>query len=525
MMEDMRKGKINHIVAYKLDRVTRSIRDLELLITELEKYSCYLICERDDVNTSTANGKFFVRMLTVLSQLEIEVVSERTKFGMSGAIKAGHLPGTCPLGYYRDKDKVVKIDPNTKNIIRRQKMVKDIKLNLDKNKKYVVACSFGPDSMALLSLSLKNNLKIVVAHVNYHKRNVSNFEQQELTNFCKQNNVPIEVLDTQGLTVSGNFQEWARETRYNFFKNVAKKHGASSVLVAHQQDDVIETYLMQKNRKNLVKYWGIREKNTILGVEVIRPLLSYSKQELLEYDIKNKIPYSIDESNLTDHYSRNKVRHSIVEKLTEDERKMLILEIKNHQKNDEKFVPKISYKKFAKMSYENVVRFIDFFMEKQGEHRDLSEKFINEIQKSFASNANISYKITDHVCLQKNYDDVEIVSEDNFFAYELVVNKKAKNNFIEIDFSMGAEDRGIRNEDFPLFVRNVNPKDKIKIKDYFVEVRRQFINWKMPTHLRKMWPGVYNKNNVLIYVPRYRKDFVDNHKSIFKIDLTKIGNR
>ena len=58
-------------------------------------------------------------MLTVLSQLEIEVVSERTKFGMSGAIKAGHLPGTCPLGYYRDKDKVVKIDLNTRDIVKR----------------------------------------------------------------------------------------------------------------------------------------------------------------------------------------------------------------------------------------------------------------------------------------------------------------------------------------------------------------------------------------------------------------------
>ena len=119
MMDDMRKGKINYIVAYKLDRVTRSVRDLEQLIEELEKYNCYLICERDDVNTSTANGRFFVRMLTVLSQLEIEVISERTKFGMSGAIKAGHLPGTCPLGYYRDTDKVVKLDPNTKGIVRR----------------------------------------------------------------------------------------------------------------------------------------------------------------------------------------------------------------------------------------------------------------------------------------------------------------------------------------------------------------------------------------------------------------------
>ena len=404
-------------------------------------------------------------------------------------------------------------------------MSRDLKLNLDKSKKYVVACSFGPDSMALLYLSLKNNLNIVVAHVNYHKRNVSNFEQQSLTQFCNENNIKIEVLDTANLIVSGNFQEWARETRYNFFKKVAQKYDADGVLVAHQEDDVIETYLMQKNRKNLVKYWGIREENEILGVKVFRPLLSYSKQELLDYDIDNKIPYSIDESNLTDHYSRNKVRHSVVEKLTKEERKNLILEIKNLQKVDEKFVPKISYKKFSKMSYENVVRFIDFFMEKQGEHRDLSAKFVEEIQKSFATSANISFKITDHVTISKMYDDVEITNPNDFFAYELIVDKKAKNEFIEVDFTTGAEDRGIKKEDFPLFVRNVNPKDKIKVKDYFVEVRRQFINWKMPTHLRKMWPGIYNKNNELIYVPRYRKDFADNHKSIFKIDLTKIGNK
>lgn len=404
-------------------------------------------------------------------------------------------------------------------------MNKELKLNIDKNKKYVVACSFGPDSMALLSLSLKNNIKIVVAHVNYHKRNVSNFEQASLTQFCNENNIEIEVLDTANLKVSGNFQEWARETRYKFFKKVVEKYGAEGVLVAHQEDDLIETYLMQKNRKNLVKYWGICEENEILSVKVIRPLLGYTKQELLEYDIANKIPYSIDESNLTDHYSRNKIRHSVVEKLTKEERKNIISEIKNKQKNTEKFVPKISYQKFAKMSYENVVRFIDFYMSKHNEHRDLSAKFVEEIQKTFATNANISFKITDHVILSKFYDDVEIVDCEQFYQYELVVDRKAKNNFIEIDFSMGAEDRGIKDEDFPLIVKNVNPKDRVKIKDYFVEVRRQFIDWKMPVHLRKMWPGIYNKDNKLIYVPRYRKNFTDNHKSIFKIDLTKIGNK
>ena len=119
MLEDMKAGKLNYIVAYKLDRVTRSVRDLEVLISTLEQYHCYLICDRDDVNTSTANGRFFVRMLTVLSQLEIEIVSERTKFGLNGAIKVGHIPGKVPLGYYRDTDKTLKVDVTTKDIVLR----------------------------------------------------------------------------------------------------------------------------------------------------------------------------------------------------------------------------------------------------------------------------------------------------------------------------------------------------------------------------------------------------------------------
>ena len=61
MLADMKSGKINYIVAYKLDRVTRSVRDLEVLISELEKHNCYLICDRDDVNTSSANRKIFCK--------------------------------------------------------------------------------------------------------------------------------------------------------------------------------------------------------------------------------------------------------------------------------------------------------------------------------------------------------------------------------------------------------------------------------------------------------------------------------
>ena len=114
MLKDMKEEKLNYIVAYKLDRITRSVRDLEELISVLEQYNCFLLCDRDDVNTSTANGRFFVRMLTVLSQLEIEIISERTKFGLNGAIKSGHIPGQRPFGYKSAEDKRMVIDNATR---------------------------------------------------------------------------------------------------------------------------------------------------------------------------------------------------------------------------------------------------------------------------------------------------------------------------------------------------------------------------------------------------------------------------
>lgn len=116
MMADMRSGKINIIISYKLDRITRSVQDLEKLLKELEKYNCDVACAVDDINTDSANGKFIIRLLTSVSQLEIERTSERTKFGLVGAIKAGHIPGITPLGYTRDNKKMI-IDPLTKDVV------------------------------------------------------------------------------------------------------------------------------------------------------------------------------------------------------------------------------------------------------------------------------------------------------------------------------------------------------------------------------------------------------------------------
>ena len=116
MIQDIKDGKINKIIVHKLDRLTRSIKDLEEICTFLDQNNCSLESISEDINTSSANGKFFIRMLTILAQLEIERTSERTKVGLAGAIKQGHIPHQAPLGYKHENKKLV-IDHLTKDVV------------------------------------------------------------------------------------------------------------------------------------------------------------------------------------------------------------------------------------------------------------------------------------------------------------------------------------------------------------------------------------------------------------------------
>ena len=116
MLEDGKQGKINMIIALKLDRITRSTRDWETLMDYLEKYNINIAFVNDDINTTTANGKMVSRIMMSASQNEIERTSERTIIGVEGAIKQGHIPARAPLGY-KHIDKKLIPDPLTKDIV------------------------------------------------------------------------------------------------------------------------------------------------------------------------------------------------------------------------------------------------------------------------------------------------------------------------------------------------------------------------------------------------------------------------
>ena len=116
MMKDVENGVINVIVTYKLDRLTRNMFDIEKLMNAVNKCNCDIDCYADESNTITSTGRMVIRVATAFSQNELERCSERTKFGMMGAIASGHIPNRTPIGFKRDNKKLVP-DPLTKDIV------------------------------------------------------------------------------------------------------------------------------------------------------------------------------------------------------------------------------------------------------------------------------------------------------------------------------------------------------------------------------------------------------------------------
>ncbi len=116
LKEDIRNKKCNTIVVLKLDRLTRSVYDMENIMKFLDENNAYLDCANEEINTTNSSGKMVARLLTTVSQNEIERTSERTKVGLAGAISSGHIPAQAPLGY-KHENKLLVPDPLTKDIV------------------------------------------------------------------------------------------------------------------------------------------------------------------------------------------------------------------------------------------------------------------------------------------------------------------------------------------------------------------------------------------------------------------------
>lgn len=389
-------------------------------------------------------------------------------------------------------------------------------LNLEKNKYYLLACSFGPDSMALFDMLLKEGYKFAVAHVNYHLRAEASDEEISLRNYCLTNGVGIYVKSVTENLGDSNLEKKCRDIRYSFFIDLVKQKGFDALLVAHQEDDLIETYLMQKQRKNLVNYFGIKEISYFTDVEIIRPLLKYRKGELMMYCKMFNVPYAIDKTNLEDHFLRNRIRHSVVEKMTNEERKEILKEIEEDNKELHRILDVVANIKSNKIEEYNRLNEIEFQYAIVALGRKIKDDFTIskeqgvELRKVLLSDKpNVSLNV-DGLLFLKEYDSFSIKEDVEASDYEFLLNEPGvlDTEYFYLDFSKDSSNRNVSLPDYPITIRNARSDDLIEILNYSKELRRMFIDWKMPISLRNRWPVILNKEGKIIYVPRYLKDFV-----------------
>lgn len=119
LLKDIKKGNIDIVLVYRLDRLTRSVLDLYLLLQTFEKYNVAFRSATEVYDTSTAMGRLFITLVAALAQWERENLAERVKFGIEQMIDEGKKPGGhSPYGYKFDKDFNCTIIEDEANVVR-----------------------------------------------------------------------------------------------------------------------------------------------------------------------------------------------------------------------------------------------------------------------------------------------------------------------------------------------------------------------------------------------------------------------
>ena len=158
----------------------------------------------------------------------------------------------------------------------------------------VLGCSGGPDSMCLLHLLYTYHFKIVVCCIDHNLRSESAEEYKFVKSYCEMRKIPFEGLKLENK--SHENESYYRKKRYDFYKKIAKKYHTTFIATAHHGDDLVETVLMRLTRgTNLKGYIGFSKLFYEKEFTFLKPLIFYTKNDILEYNRLNQIPYFIDE--------------------------------------------------------------------------------------------------------------------------------------------------------------------------------------------------------------------------------------
>ena len=324
----------------------------------------------------------------------------------------------------------------------------------------VVGCSAGPDSIALIDMLLKvrnkYNLSLIVAHINHNVRKESKEEEQFLKDYCKKNKIIFESTTLTNYT-ENNFENEARKKRYNFYTKIINKYKSKYLFLAHHGDDLIETILMKIIRgSNLEGYAGIKEISHYKNYYIIRPLLEYTKEDLINYNKENNIKYYIDKSNYNIEYTRNRIRKNILPLLKEENNNIhkMFLSYSKTLLEYNNYIDRITNKYIKKIYLNNYLDINKF------------NKIDAFLQKS------ILYKILNDIY----NNEPNIVKEKNINDILSIINNNKPNIYINLP-----KNKICIKEYNKLFIKNNNKTNgnyKIELKDQ-IETNNYIINYQL----------------------------------------------
>ncbi|MFA5390302.1 MAG: tRNA lysidine(34) synthetase TilS [Candidatus Omnitrophota bacterium] len=190
------------------------------------------------------------------------------------------------------------------------------------SQKILVACSGGPDSVALFhllrSLSAKYGWKLNLAHFNHQLRpGAAKKDEQFVKDLARKFKIPFYCgtgsVKSEAKGTKTSIEECARQMRYDFFLRTTQVKKIQAIALAHTRDDQAETVLMRiLCGTGLRGLQGIRERQQIGKTEIVRPLLGVTKKEILEFLRAEKFAYRRDESNDSVRFLRNRIRHKLL---------------------------------------------------------------------------------------------------------------------------------------------------------------------------------------------------------------------
>lgn len=418
----------------------------------------------------------------------------------------------------------------------------------DLNVKYgdvmVVACSGGPDSMALIDMLVKlkkaYDIELVCAHVNHNTGRPGQKEEQKFVHdYCKHNNVIFETMNIEDYS-DDNFHNEARSKRYNYFSKLIEKYNAKYLFTAHHGDDLIETILMRIVRGSTLRgYSGFSKEIDMGKYKIIRPLINVSKKDIIEYNKKNKVPFNIDSSNSKDVYTRNRFRKYIVSAIKKEEPNAhhkfykfskTLLEYNDYidrqvKKQINKVCPQntINIEEFKKLDRIIAMKVIYHILEHTYQD-DLM--LITDHHAELIYNLLLSDKANSYIYLPNNikaiktYNNLEFVKElpkSNEYDYEFSTYINLPNGkSLEKFKSTSKNDNNVcrlnsKDIKLPLHVRTKQKGDKIQVKGMLgtKKVKDIFINSKISTSEREGWPIVTDSNNNIVWIPGLKKSKFD----------------